>query len=214
MAEDGARPDVAQVQEMFVVQYWDKHDRAEVVAATQELAQEYVDGQWSKEFYSVTPITVVTALPEPRPLYILSVRVHADPAKPEQPQVDDWQEFPGLGNGENIPLGEVVSSMKEYAPYGWDVTATGWDLEQTRAVYEERLAEARAARTARLEAFAGFPVNTVVRADSGRGPVMTRTVHGGSGALSWAVVGGGYMHDAEVDPSTLTVLAEGGETDE
>ncbi len=202
------KPEAAQVDVMFAVNHGDKHDRVEVVAVTRELAEQYIAGQWSDEYYSIEPVKVIRALPEPRPLYTMTGRVFYNPTKPDKRQVDDWNEFPGLGNGEGIPLGEVVSDMHEYSPWGWDVSATGWDRVQTEMAFDERLAEAYAARTTRLAAFHRFPPGTVVRAADGK--TMIRAHDADHDARCWHYCGR-IIYDIDVAPDTLTIIAEGGE---
>lgn len=198
----------AQVDDMFAVMHWDKHDSPEMVAETRELADRYIAGQWSDEYYSIAPIKVVRALPEPRTLYIISARVHSDPAKETRRQVDDYKEFPGLGNGAMVRLDQVDSKVSENVPYGWDVHVAGWDLEQVEAAFSARMDEAVAVRAARLEQFNQYSQGVVVVTTGGE--TLMRSADA-DGLPCWRSPAGRKLYDAQVDPSTLTrVSAPGG----
>lgn len=206
----GTDPRYTQTTEMFAVLLWDKHDDVKVVAETEQLAQRYIDGQWSAEGYSIRPIQVITALPERRPLYILNGRLPCDPAKAPTLEVDELAaegEFPGLGNGSIVPLGEVKSSVSQNLPYGWDVHAYGWDLEQVRAAFDARMDVAKAAYTALADAFRPYRVGAVVTTPDGQ--ALLRSTDPRHNVLCWRTPGGAVLYDSEVDPATFTVVTLG-----
>lgn len=203
MASD---PRYAELDEMHAVMHWDKHDQVQVIAETRELAERYVAGQWSNEGYSIQPINVIRSLPEPRPLYMINARLTYDPAKQPTPEMDEYTEFPGIGNGAMVPLDQVSSKVSEYVPFGWDASAVGWDRSQTEAAFAERMAEAQQLRDARLEAFSRFTPGCVVRTPAGDTLLRTTTR---AGVLCWNSTSNRVIHDADVDPATLTVIAAG-----
>ncbi len=199
-------PRYVKFEEMHAVMRWDKHDKVQVVTATRDLADVYIAGQWSDEGYSVKPIKVIQYLPELRTLYMIQARLPYGTADHPKPQVDEYKEFPGLGNGEMVLIGEVDSSVSEQVPYGWNVNAVSWDLAQAQAAFEERMAEARRLRDERNEAFGRFSVGCVVRTPEGVTMIRTATR---DGVPCWSS-GSKVVHDASVDPASLTVIAEAG----
>jgi hypothetical protein len=199
-------PRYAQFDEMYLVMRYDRHDEPQVVAETEDLARTYIAGQWSDEGYSTKPIKVIRTLPEPRTLYMIQARLPYGSAPAPAPRVDEYTEFPGLGNGALVPLGEVTSTMSEYVPYGWDVNSVSWDLAKAQAVFEERMAEARQVRDARNEAFDRFPIGSVVRTPDGETLIRSSTRQG---VLCWNSTSNKVIHDASIDPAALTVIATG-----
>lgn len=204
----------AEVVEMTAVLYWDKHDDVEVVAETPELAAQYVAGQWSDEYYKTRPVKVIRSLPDKRPLYNRSGRLTYEPDS--EPNCD-WDsiamengEFPGLGNGAGLSLDEVRSKMEENVGYGWDASAIGWNREAVEAAFEAHMAEAKAARAARVEAFRPYKQGTVVR--TGGGTTLIRAT-GRYGTLGWLSSTSKWFYDAEIDPTTLTLVDPGVEED-
>lgn len=202
-------PRYADVVEMHAVMCWDGHDQVEVIAATRELAETYIAGQWSSEGYSIKPVMVIRSLPQLRPLYIFTGRLPYDPAQEPTRQLEDFSEspgeFPGLRNGAMVSIDQVNSELSESVPYGWDVRAVGWDRDQTEAAFEERMAEARELRAARLEAFSRFTHGCVVRTTEGE-TLMRGTTP--AGVPCWKS-SSRVLYDAEIDPSTLTVIVAG-----
>ncbi|WP_433259236.1 hypothetical protein ACQPYK_49580 (plasmid) [Streptosporangium sp. CA-135522] len=202
-------PRYADVIVMYAVMYEDKSDSVEVIAETPELAEKYIAGQWSTEGYSIEQVKVIRALPEPRPLYIITGRLPYNPAKEATRQLDDDPVFPGLGNGTIVPLDHVVGKLSEYTPYGWDVQATGWNLKQTETTFKQRMNEARQLRATRIEEFSGFTHGCVVRTPGGE--TMLRVVRP-DGVPCWKSPTR-VLYDADIDPSTLTVIAPGDNPD-
>ncbi|MEV6036005.1 hypothetical protein AB0L65_32960 [Nonomuraea sp. NPDC052116] len=202
MASD---PRYVEFDEMFAVMLWDKHDEVQVVATTRDLAERYIAGQWSNEGYSIQPIKVIRLLPEPRTLYMIHARLKYDPSSEPTPIVDEYTEFPGIGNGEMVPLDAVSSKVSEYVPFGWDVNAVAWSLTQAQDAFGERMAEARQLRDARREAFSQFTPGCVVRTETGDTMIRTATR---DGVPCWNSASR-VIHDADVDPATLTVIATG-----
>lgn len=199
-------PRYAAFDEMHAVMHYDNKEAPEVVTETRELAERYLAGQWSDEYLSIHPVKVIRYLPPTRTLYEFRGRVAYGPQAEPAPEVFDYQEFPGLGNGSMVLLGEVTSSIYDSVPYRWSVTAWGWDRAQTEAAYEERMAEARRLRDVRRDAFSPFTSGCVVRTEDGG--TMIRTVNR-DGVPCWTSTASGVIHDAHVDPATLTVIAEG-----
>lgn len=197
-------PRYAQFDEMQVVLYWDRSNHPEVIVPNEDLARDYIAGQWSPEGYSFEPIKVIRSLPETRILYNIHARVRYSPAPEPIPVVDEYTEFPGLGNGEIVPIGEVTGDVSEQVPYGWNVSSWAWDLGQAQAEFDERMEEARRLRDERRDAFARFAPGCVVRTSEGQ--TMIRTADR-EGVLHWNA-GPKMIHDANVDPSSLTVIAE------
>jgi ADP-ribose pyrophosphatase YjhB (NUDIX family) len=202
-------PRYAQTTEMFAVMHWDKHDTPKVVTPDRALAVRYIAGQWSDEFYSTEPIEVILWLPERRPFYTVTEMLPTDPDKGMTHNTygldNPTNEFPGLGNGTMVPLGETKSSVEE-SGRGWHVSAAGWDRQEVEAAYNARVAEAMAARAARAEAFRAYVVGTVVT--TGDNETLMR-VAGQSGELVWHAASGEIRHDSDVDPATLTVVVVG-----
>ncbi|MEO3869372.1 hypothetical protein ABGB18_11120 [Nonomuraea sp. B12E4] len=190
---------------MFAVMQWDKHDEVQVIAETRDLADRYIAGQWSDEGYSIQPIKVIRSLPEPRTLYMIHARLTYDPTSEPTATVDEYTEFPGIGNGEMVPLDQVTSKVSEYVPFGWDVNAVGWDLAQAQAAFDARMAEARQLRDARREAFSQFTPGCVVRTEAGDTMIRAATR---DGVPCWTSASR-LIYDADVDPASLTLIAAG-----
>lgn len=201
-------PRYADVEEMVAV--WDGETIR--IVAPREVARRYMDAQWSTEDLVAVPVPVVRSLPKQRPLYILSGRVPYDRTKAVPPMMDDFAEdpgvFPGLGNGKMVPLGEISSSVKEDAPYGWGISVAGWDREPVEAAWASLASEAEAERDAREAAFRHYPVGSVVH-DGTHGTLLRGTARGD--IPCWRTPAGGVLFDAEVDPEALTLLSGGGD---
>lgn len=193
----------AAFDEMFAVMHYDKEE-PEVITETRELANEYLAGQWSDEYLSVHPVKVIRYLPPTQTLYEFRGRVPYGSQAEPAPEVFDYKEFPGLGNGTIVPLGQVRSEVSDNAPYNWSVNAWGWDRAQTMAAFEEKMVEARSLREARREAFSPFPLGCVVRTSQGDTLIRTTTPNG---VLYWNSASGVVIHDAKVDPASLTLVA-------
>ncbi|MEU6720383.1 hypothetical protein ABZ897_53785 [Nonomuraea sp. NPDC046802] len=189
---------------MSAVMQWDKHDQVEVIATTPELAQKYIASRWSDEGYSIKTVTVIVELPEPRTLYEISGRLRYDPSSQPSRQEDERTEFPGLGDGALAPIDQVVTKLSEYPPYGWDISATGWDRQQVETAFAEHMSQARRLRAARVEAFSRFPLGcVVVRSTDGQKLIRSTA---SEGAPCWQTASGVVL-DAHVDPAELTVIA-------
>lgn len=203
-----ADPRYAQVEEMTAVCYYDRGWAVEVVCATPELARRYIAGQSSDENYSVEPVQVIRALPETRPLYIIRGALPYKPNEPATREEDSFAaegEFPGLGNGATVPLGEATSELREWGG-GWALAAAAWDRAQAEAAFEARVAEAEAARTARMEAFGPYLPGAVARTPEGEN--LTRITR--AGVRCWLTHTGDVRHDDDdVDAAALTLIAPG-----
>lgn len=196
-------PRYAAFGEMHAVMHYDNKEAPEVVAATRELAEQYVAGQWSDENLSIEPVKVIRYLPPSRKLYELRGKVPYGPQAEPAPEKFDFDEFPGLGNGAIVPIEEISASIQETEGFGWHVNVWGWDRPQAVAAYEETMAEARRLRDERREVFGRFVAGCVARTAAGE--TLIRTVNR-NGVPCWNS-SSGVVHDAMVDPGTLTLVA-------
>lgn len=200
-------PTYARTRTMYGVFHWDKHDRLEVVCGTEPLAQQYIDGQWSDEYYSIKPVMVIEELPERRPLYILSGRVPYPDGEPTK-QLDDFAaqgEFPGLGNGAMVKLDETTADLSPHRG-GWSIKVVSWDREDADAEFAGLVDAALRSRAALVEAFAPYPPKTVVSSPHG---VLIRSKDQ-FGTPWWADMETSKgVYDYDIDPAEFTVLREG-----
>ena len=211
-----SEPDLryAQFDERFAVMCYDGNE-PEVVCETRELAQTYVDGQWSAEDYSIDPVKMITHLPELRILYEMSCTVLYPSGHVIHRALDEYKAFPGLGNGTRVALGDVHTVMNEYRP-GWSVSAAGWDRREVEANFAVVLEEALSACADRAEAFAPYTDGMVVRTEDGQTLVRT-IVNDRVGNDLYRM--SAWIHastrqiilDADVNPFPLTVVSGGAE---
>lgn len=207
-------PRYAKTRQMYAVLHWDNGDNVEVVCATKQLADDYIDGQWTDEGYSVKPVTVIEELPERRPLYSYSGKVPY-PAGDPKGRLDDFAaegEFPGLGNGAIVKLDEVKAELSHHLG-NWAITVIGWDKEDTAAEYRGLVDAALRERAAVLKAFEPYGDKAVVtvRGDGKHaGKMLVRVRHGGY--CYWRDMQGsphGYIYDNELDPRDFSTLTFG-----
>lgn len=204
-------PRYAHVVTKYAVVNYEADEPVEVVFDDEATAQRYVDGQWSDERYSIKPVSLVTHLPELRPLYRLYGRVHHDPANETTRELDPFSEdpgeYPGLGNGAIVSLDEIKLTIDEN-PYGWHVRVTGWDKDRVEAEFARLVAETEATRTRRVEAFSRFPYACVARTHDGVTLTRCRD-HRRGGVLCWRTLEGAMVYDYDLDPATMTLLVDG-----
>jgi hypothetical protein len=207
--QDAHPPRYAQTRTVYAVMLWDKHDRPEVICTSEPLAQDYINGQWSDEGYSIKPITLVEALPERRPLWLLRGRLPYPTGDPTR-EHDDFAaegEFPGLGNGGAVMLDETNGTLEHHRG-GWHVSVASWDQAAADARFDELMGQARQARTALTERFGQYAPKTIVAAGDNR---VFRRAHDQFGTPWWADMDAHVgVYDYDIDPDTaLTVLREG-----
>jgi hypothetical protein len=215
LAELAIEHDLRYALKANVFAVMDYHDREKprAVAATDELANEYVEGQWSDEYLSIHPVELIQYLPPKRPLYMLSGRLpygsDAGPTRELDEIAAENGEFPGLGNGAIVPLDEINVRVED-GPRGWNVNVCGWDLDQVSAAFDQRMTEARAARADRTAAFNRFPQGTIVRWDGADNSWGLMRIRDHDSVPCWrAVTSGDLLYDFQVDPDTLSIVVHG-----
>ncbi|MEV4116150.1 hypothetical protein [Nonomuraea sp. NPDC049695] len=202
MTEPAPDSRYAQTVEKYLVCEWDKYAQPVLVAATRELAEQYIAGQWSDEGYSIQTIQELRALPERRTLYLLHGRLpYAAELEPTRQRQEDL-EFPGLGNGDIVSLGQTTSSVKERIPHGWDVFVASWDRDAAETAFEAAMTEADARRTALRQTFSRFPTGCAVRTRDGRTLIRVSE----KGIAFWRSASNQVIHDVDLTPAELTLL--------